>query len=136
MIRDFDLKDIDYITEKMKYFHVSYNKDNICNHPFNKYLIYEENDKVMAFLEYALYYDRIELNYIYVNSECRQKGIGTKLLTYLINMYKNVLNITLEVSEKNEMAIKLYEKCGFKKICIRYNYYPNGENAIMMMRGL
>lgn len=136
MIRCINDNDINYIIEKMKYFNVSYDIDNIRNHPFNKYLIYEESNKLIGFLEYALYYDRLELNYIYVNDEYRRRGIGGKLLEYLLNEYKNLDNITLEVSEKNESAIKLYEKLNFEKVCIREKYYPNGDNAILMMRRL
>ena len=42
-------------------------------------------------------------------------------------------NITLEVKEDNEPAIKLYEKFGFEKKAIREGYY-NGVDGILMER--
>lgn len=40
--------------------------------------------------------------------------------------------ITLEVKTTNIPAISLYEKYGFVKHCIRYNYYQDGSNAYGM----
>ena len=59
----------------------------------------------------------------------RRRGIGTLLLTKLINLAKKdkVLRILLEVSEKNIAAVSMYEKLGFKKISKRKNYYNNSE---------
>lgn len=127
--------DIDYIIEQMRYFNVEYKPDDIINHPFNKYLIYRDNNKQIGFIEYALYYDRIELNYIYVNCDYCNKGIGKKLLEFLIKMYDNkkVQNITLEVLENNYPAIRLYEKLGFKYVSKRKNYC-NGVDAMLMIR--
>ena len=59
----------------------------------------------------------------------RRRGIGTLLLTKLINLAKKdkVLRIILEVSENNIAAVSMYEKLGFKKISKRKNYYNNSE---------
>ena len=52
-------------------------------------------------------------------------------MTILENILKK--DVTLEVRIDNIPAIKLYEKCGFKKIAIRQNYY-NGIDGILMER--
>lgn len=59
----------------------------------------------------------------------RRRGIGTLLLTKLINLAKKdkVFRIILEVSENNIAAVSMYEKLGFKKISKRKNYYNNSE---------
>ena len=59
----------------------------------------------------------------------RRRGIGTLLLTKLINLAKKdkVLRVILEVSENNIAAVSMYEKLGFKKISKRKNYYNNSE---------
>ena len=59
----------------------------------------------------------------------RRRGIGTLLLTKLINLAKKdkVLRIILEVSESNIAAVSMYEKLGFKKISKRKNYYNNSQ---------
>lgn len=53
------------------------------------------------------------------------KGIGKKLLNAaeIEMLSKNIKKIRLEVSTGNQRAIKLYEKLGFRKICILNNYY-------------
>lgn len=62
--------------------------------------------------------DEIELTYIGVVSNQREKGLGKKLLDVFIesshsNGYRSVL---LSVEEENSPAIALYEKSGFKTI--------------------
>ena len=51
----------------------------------------------------------------------RRRGIGTLLLTKLINLAKKdkVFRIILEVSENNIAAVSMYQKLGFKKISKR-----------------
>ena len=44
--------------------------------------------------------------------------------------------ISLEVNEKNSIAIHLYERCGFEKIGIRKKYYNGIDNAIIMTKVL
>lgn len=57
------------------------------------------------------------------------------LLDKLIQMAKKERNnISLEVNEKNDIAIKLYEKYGFKKVGIRKKYYNGIDNAIIMTK--
>ena len=50
-------------------------------------------------------YDRIEINDFFVTEEERQKGIGKKLMSYLVCIAINnhVINITLEVRISNEV---------------------------------
>ncbi|MDD2180892.1 MAG: GNAT family N-acetyltransferase [Bacilli bacterium] len=105
-------------------------------HPFLKYIGYEINDEIVAILRYSVIYDRMEIDYIYVIPEQQKKGIGTKLLEYVIeeSTSKKKFNITLEVRKTNIAARKLYEKMNFKKILIRKNYYGS-EDAIVYMRG-
>jgi ribosomal-protein-alanine N-acetyltransferase len=108
------------------------NKD-LANNPFSHYLLYIENDKVIGFLNYYLMYEKIEIANFNVLDNYQNKGIGTKLIKYLIDNYKNIENITLEVRKDNIKAIHIYEKMGFKKVAIRENYY-NGINGILMER--
>ena len=103
--------------------------------PYLKIIIYVEKDKIIGFLLYSLIYDRIEIEQFEVITKERGKGIGDKLLKYLIEKYKkrDIKNITLEVKEDNIAAINLYKKYGFKKVSTRENYY-DGINGIVMER--
>ena len=103
--------------------------------PFSKRVEYVINDMCVGYLEYSVIYDRIEIDNINVIEEYRKMGIGTKLMTYLIDMAieLDVVNITLEVRVSNEVAKKLYKKFGFKEEAIR-KYYYGDEDGILMRK--
>ena len=111
-------------------------KDDIS--PFVSYIEYYEENKIIGTLKYSTIYDRIEIDNIFVEENYRRKGIGNKLLIELINLAKNrnKNEIILEVNDKNEAAIKLYEKNGFKNIGIRKKYYNNTHDANIMSLSL
>ena len=71
---------------------------------------------------------------IVVKKKFRCNGIGKKLLENLIDLSKetNLDSLILEVNWKNEPAINLYKKNGFKRIGIRKKYYNNIDDAIIM----
>ena len=96
-----------------------------------------EKDKIIGFLLYSLIYDRIEIEQFEVTTKKRRKGIGDKLLKYLIEKYQysDIKNITLEVKEDNIAAINLYKKYGFKKVSTREKYYA-GINGLLMEKAL
>ena len=73
-----------------------------------------------------------------VAPEFRRRGFGEILLTsamkHLAVKYRRVY---LLVDEKNEGAIRLYHKVSFKETGnVVERYYPNGDDAIEMVRGL
>lgn len=102
---------------------------------FSKIYIYLLDNNIVGFINYSFIYERAELNYIYVVDKFRNNGIGIKLLDFFENdcVKSNIKNITLEVSEDNLPAIKLYIKKNFKTVSIRKNYYGN-KNAVLMIR--
>jgi len=72
---------------------------------------------------------------IAVLPEFQNQKIGFNLVEHAIKDLSETLNLNiylLEVSENNKHAIKLYQKCNFKKIGLRKNYYPNGDDAMVM----
>lgn len=112
------------------------NKNVVINelnfNPFGHYLVYlDDNDKVIGYLYYSDIYDRAEINQIEIDFFHRNCGKGSELLYEMISIVNK--SITLEVKVNNYTAIALYEKYGFKKICIRKNYY-NGIDGILMER--
>ncbi len=73
---------------------------------------------------------------VVVEKKYRGLGYGYKLLEYGINVSKemNVTMISLEVSVKNEIALKLYEKAGFVKERILENYYEDSDGVLLVRR--
>lgn len=53
------------------------------------------------------------LSFLYVNPEKWNQGIGKKLINFALNKYGNN-KLVLNVIEKNEKAISIYNKFGFK----------------------
>lgn len=107
--------------------------DTIEEDPFVHYLKYEDS-LLKGFLSYSLIYDRIELNYIWVDESYRRVGIGESLLHYLIELAvtKNIDNISLEVKCSNEPAISLYLKNGFEIVAKREKYYQKEDGYLMV----
>ena len=122
---------IDLINDFLKHFDVSIDKIGV----YSNYLVYIDNELNKGFLAYDIIYDRIEIQYIYVNEEFRNQKVATKLIQYLYNISKEkkCTNITLEVNVNNISAIKFYEKMGFSNVAIRKNYYLD-EDGILMIK--
>ena len=98
----------------------------------SRYNIYEEYFENI-FAGYLITYDNIDSLDIFeiaVDKNFRKKGLASKIL----NRINDERKILLEVSEKNEVAINLYKKHGFKMISRRKNYYLDGSDAIVMIR--
>ena len=70
--------------------------------------------------------------------ELSRKGYGKKILKKVLFQSK-VLGasiVFLEVRVSNDKAIDFYEKFGFKRDAIRYNYYDGNpkEDALLMSK--
>ena len=65
----------------------------------------------------------------------RRRGVAVRLLQHVIaRSRKSALNsIWLEVRVSNAPAIALYERFGFSSNGKRPAYYPDGEDALIMM---
>lgn len=103
------------------------------NNPFIHYLVYQKEDMVIAFLNYSIIYDRMEINQIEVLKDYRRNNIGSILIEELIRIAhnKHYQNITLEVKCDNIAALNLYKKFGFVEKAKRLGYY-NGVDGILM----
>lgn len=101
--------------------------------PFSRVLEYIEDDKVIGVLNYSLIYDRMEIDNIKVEESYRGKGIGTKLMSYLVSLAIEirVVNITLEVRVSNNIARNLYKKFGFREVALRKFYYGDEDGILM-----
>ena len=70
-----------------------------------------------------------------VDGAHRRQGIGQKLFASIVNMLeaRGAPRIFLEVAEKNQTAIKIYERFGFRNVERLPDYYSRGMHAIHMM---
>jgi len=77
----------------------------------------------------------LHINNVAVRSEYRRRGIGAALLNRVIDeaRRRKANAAFLEVRSANYAAQTLYEKCGFKAIARRANYYSEPqEDAVVM----
>lgn len=104
----------------------------------SKYIVAKEDEEIVGFAGIIILPDNVEIMNIVTKKSERKKGIGNLLLDRLIYMTKELKkdNISLEVNEKNEVAINLYKKFGFKEVGIRKKYYNGADNAIIMTKEL
>lgn len=110
----------------------------LTENPFCHTLVNINNGEIIGYLMYLITFDSSSIVRIGVKKEFRNKNIASNLMKKCEEHLKkeNVELFTLEVRESNIPAIKLYEKFGFSRICIKKSYYENGENAIYMMKGV
>ena len=95
----------------------------------SQHVIVSDDDGVNGFLVYSLVVGEAEIYHIAVAEECRRQGKGEAMIKELLSI-ADVVHLDVRIS--NTPAIKLYEKCGFKPVYTRKNYYSNGENAMVM----
>lgn len=138
MIRDIKISDKDsyyelglLITDNFK----TTNKlDNIINSEYNKIKVFEQNQKILGFIEYTLLEDEVDIVNLVVDINHRNQKIATNLMVNLINETKREKYV-LEVKSNNHIARNLYKSLGFIDKGIRKGYY-NGIDAITMVKEL
>ena len=90
------------------------------------------NEKIVGFISLYIFLDEANLQQIAVLEDFRRKGIASELIEYSVEYLKQnkVKKFYLEVNETNFVAIKTYEKFGFKQVVTRKNYYGN-QSAVV-----
>ena len=101
--------------------------------PFTKYIAYFDKE-ILGYIEYNDIYETIDIVNVFVKENKRGKGIGEKLLTFLIKENKDKKNITLEVSKENNPALNLYKKVGFEIVGTRKGYYKGIDGYLMELK--
>lgn len=79
-----------------------------------------------------------DITSVAVHPGFRRKGLALKLIRqFEKHLPDDTENIFLEVRESNAAAVSLYEKCGFKAVSIRKNFYESPrENAVVMKKSI
>ena len=83
-----------------------------------KFFVLKENNRVVGCAGINKISSEIaELRRLYIHSEFRGKGFGRKLIEVVIQFCNSegFEKIVLDTTKRNSMAIKLFEKIGFKK---------------------
>lgn len=104
---------------------------------FAFYYVMEYQDEIIAYIGYWKLANEAHLVNLAVHPAFRRKGLGSKLLKYILEKAQNqgLDTISLEVRRFNLAAQKFYERFDFEKMAIRPGYYvETGEDALVYWR--
>lgn len=99
------------------------------------YIVAKLDGKIVGYSGFRFVLDEGHITTLAVHPDYRGRGIGTSLVSKLIESAKNknIKRLFLEVRESNKVAQKIYKKLGFKVIDRRREYYQNPvEDALVM----
>jgi [ribosomal protein S18]-alanine N-acetyltransferase len=89
--------------------------------------------RLIGYLVCSRYADVWHLMNVAVSPEHRRGGIAKTLLNELLAQAGSDARYTLEVRTSNDVAIRMYERFGFRPAGRRPRYYhDNGEDALIM----
>ena len=104
----------------------------------NSSIVLKDKKNILGYAFFSVIGTDSHLLNITVSKNYQGRGHGTRILGQVLFQSK-VLGATiifLEVRESNYKAIDFYEKFGFKRDAIRYNYYDGNprEDALLMSK--
>lgn len=111
--------------------------ENISYEHFSKQnvAVYLDDGVVKGFIGWDEIFDcSIYISFFAVGEIYRKLGIGSALIVWLIEKYSKYI-ITLNVSVKNDNAIKLYKNVGFEIFRTIENYYTDEGSGIYTGEG-
>ena len=107
----------------------------------NSSIVLKKENRILGYAFFSIAATDSHLLNITVSSNYQGKGYGRKILEKVI-LQSSLLGATvifLEVRISNHRAINFYEKFGFKRDAIRYEYYegtPKEDALLMSKQGL
>ena len=101
-------------------------------------VLIEEEGAIVAYGGLSIAIDEAEIELVAVSEMYRRCGRGKMIVDDLLEIAKKrgVKRVFLEVRVSNASAQILYLKCGFHGLYARSRYYPDGEDALVMVKEL
>lgn len=103
----------------------------------NIYLVWEEDHKILGYCGMWTVLGEGNITNVAVSAEARNRGIASALMKELEirGRARDIEIFFLEVRESNAVARHVYEKCGYRSIGVRKNFYEKpAENGIVMSK--
>ena len=110
----------------------------LLSNPCSRLYVVVVQGQIIAYADLWLMFEQAEVAKIAVEKNYRHQGYGQRLLTYLENKARKAHceTMSLEVRIDNQVAITLYEACGFVRMTIRKDYYTDHTDAYLMVKGI
>ena len=108
--------------------------DELSQPETRRYLVAQGSDGIVGYAGLMCIEPIADVQTIAVVPEYEGRGIGTTLLTALIEeaRRRRAADVLLEVRADNPRAQQLYVRFGFEQIHIRPRYYRDGVDALIM----
>ncbi|MDO8886009.1 ribosomal protein S18-alanine N-acetyltransferase [Candidatus Oleimmundimicrobium sp.] len=111
-------------------------KEQLRQPDYASYFVAKVGGKIIGYA--GAIFNKIEahITNIAINESYRRKKIGSMLLLKLIRAAQDrgSKRLFLELRKSNLIALKFYEKFGFRVLGLRKNYYSDsGEDAVIMV---
>jgi [ribosomal protein S18]-alanine N-acetyltransferase len=99
-----------------------------------RYMVAESGGEIVGYAGLMCIEPIADVQTIAVVPEFEGRGIGSTLLTRLIDeaRRRGAADVLLEVREDNPRAQQLYVRFGFEQIHVRRKYYRDGVDALIM----
>lgn len=96
--------------------------------------VHEEEGRVAGYAGYQRIPPEAQVTTVAVRPDLAGRGLGRRLVGHLVESARRegLTRMTLEVSEKNEPALKLYKTAGFKVVGRRAKFYNDASDALLM----
>ena len=133
-----DLDRISTIEKETNEYPWSFNNFKSSLDAGNSSIVLKDNKNILGYAFFSIIGTDSHLLNITISENYQGKGFGKKILKKVL-LQSKVLGATivfLEVRVSNFRAISFYEKFGFKRDAIRYNYYAGSprEDALLMSK--
>ncbi len=99
-----------------------------------RFYVLRQGEELLGYIGANNICDEVYITNVAVNESCRGKGYGKTLVNHLVKQSENenAYFVTLEVRERNESAIALYESCGFKQVGRRKGFYSKPQEDALL----
>ncbi len=99
------------------------------------YVLRTTAERVAAFCSCWLIFGELHVNNIAVRPTCRNLGLGTALLEHVLDeaAAQGARRATLETRRSNQVALRLYERLGFRMAGTRKAYYHDPEEDALIL---
>lgn len=77
---------------------------------------YYEDDVLAGLISYKLEEDLLDIYRVAVHPEYFRKGIARQMIEFIADLNKGIARIIVSTGAKNQPAVNLYLKLGFKKL--------------------
>ncbi len=100
----------------------------------SKVYLIEKDDKIVGNLSYEQKdKNHIHISGLVINPSFQRQGIARRVLSDLLEKFKDIQRIDLAAHPDNYRALKLYQSLGFIVESRKENYYGDGEPRLILV---